>query len=116
MRIRSPKSDQQTNICYGKMIYFVLVVDGNRAGRHFERYKFLLSVIVLRERFLSSQQTVLLLILKLIFLFLPRIKKIRRGEADKNNQETEDSGDFRVHGRTKTLPETPLFFKKSSSF
>ena len=116
MRIRSPKSDQQTNICYGKMIYFVLVADGNRAGRHFERYKFFPSVIVLRERFLSSQQTVLLLILELIFLFLPRIKKIRRGEVDENNQETEDSGDFGVNGRTKTLPETPLFFKKSSSF
>ena len=98
------------------MIYFVLVVDGNRAGRHFERYKFFPSVIVLRERFLSSQQTVLLLILELIFLFLPRIKKIRRGEVDENNQETEDSGDFGVNGRTKTLPETPLFFKKSSSF
>ena len=98
------------------MIYFVLVVDGNRAGRHFERYKFFPSVIVLRERFLSWQQTVLLLILELIFLFLPRIKKIRRGEVDENNQETEDSGDFGVNGRTKTLPETPLFFKKSSSF
>ena len=98
------------------MIYFVLVVDGNRAGRHFERYKFFPSVIVLRERFLSSQQTALLLILELIFLFLPRIKKIRRGEVDENNQETEDSGDFGVNGRTKTLPETPLFFKKSSSF
>ena len=99
------------------MIYFVLVVDGNRVGRHFERYKFLLSVIVLRERFLSSQRTFLLLTLELIFSFLPRIKKIiRRGKADKNNQETEDSGDFGVNGRTKTLPETPLFFKKSSSF
>ena len=80
MRIRSPKSDQQTNICYGKMIYFVLVVDGNRAGRHFERYKYFPSVIVLRERFLSSQQTVLLLILELIFLFLPRIKKSAEGK------------------------------------
>ena len=54
---------------------FVLVVDGNRVGRHFERCKFLLSVIVLRERFLSSQQTLLLLILELILLFLPRRKE-----------------------------------------
>ena len=95
------------------MIYFVLVVDGNRAGRHFERYKFLLSVIVLRERFLSSQQTVLLLILELIFLFLPRIKKIRRGEVDENNQETEDSGDFGVNGRTNRLCQRLRFFSKS---
>ena len=91
------------------MIYFVLVVDGNRVGRHFERYKFVLSVIVLRERFLKSQQTFILLILELINLFLPRRKKIRRGEADKNNQETEDSDDVRVHGRRKILAETPLF-------
>ena len=68
-------------MCYGKMIYFVLVVDGNRVGRHFERYKFLLSVIVLRERFLSWQQTFLLLILELIFLFLPRIKKNPQSES-----------------------------------
>ena len=69
-----------TNICYGKIIYFVLVVDGNRVGRHFERHKFLLSVIVLRESFLRSRQTYLLLILELIFLFLPRRKKNpRRG-------------------------------------
>ena len=63
------------------MIYFVLVVDGNRVGRHFERYKFLLSVIVLRERFLSSQRTFLLLTLELIFSFLPRIKKKSSAEG-----------------------------------
>lgn len=54
-----------------------------------------------------------------LFISTEKKKKIRRGEADNNNQETEDSDDVRKHGRRKTLPDTPLissFFKKSSSF